>query len=85
MDPVICYGVTRFQYTSDGFLAYPVTSFGKTYTVASYVDPTNNTGQFLPSETGIVGAYDNTKVTFRMGGCESCMVNETRRRYIEIW
>jgi hypothetical protein len=73
-DPVIAYGVTRYQYTSDGFLAYPVTSYGKNYTVASYVDPTNNTGQFLPSETGIVGVYDNTKVTFRMGGCESCMV-----------
>ena len=73
-DPIICYGVTRFQYTSDGFLAYPVTSFGKSFTVASYVDPTNNTSQFLPSETAIVASYDNTKVTFRMGGCESCMV-----------
>ena len=73
-DPIIAYGVTRFQYTSDGFLAYPVTSFGKTYTVASYMDPTNNTSQFLPSETAIVGVYDNTKVTFRLGGCESCML-----------
>jgi hypothetical protein len=75
-DPIICYGVTRYQYTSDGFLAYPVTSYGKSYTVSSYVDPTNNSDQFLPSETAIVGVYDNTKVTFRMGGCESCKVKK---------
>ena len=47
--PIIAYGVTRYQYTSDGYLAYPVTSLGKVYQVASYADPTNNTGQFLPS------------------------------------
>lgn len=72
--PIIAYGVTRYQYTSDGYLAYPVTSLGKVYQVASYADPTNNTSQFLPSYTSIVGVYDNTKVTFRMGGCESCRV-----------
>lgn len=72
--PIIAYGVTRYQYTSDGYLAYPVTSLGKVYQVASYADPTNNTAQFLPSYTSIVGVYNNTKVTFRMGGCESCRV-----------
>lgn len=73
-DPIIAYGVTRYQYTSDGYLAYPVTSLGKVYQVASYADPTNNTSQFLPSYTSIVGIYDNTRVTFRLGGCESCRV-----------
>ena len=72
--PIIAYGVTRYRSTSDGYLAYPVTSLGKVYQVASYADPTNNTSQFLPSYTSIVGVYDNTKVTFRMGGCESCRV-----------
>lgn len=72
--PIIAYGVTRYQYTSDGYLAYPVTSLGKIYQVSSYADPTNNTNQFLPSYTSIVGIYDNTRVTFRMGGCESCRV-----------
>lgn len=73
-EPIIAYGVTRVQYTSDGYLAYPITSLGKVYQVASYADPTNNVSQFLPSYTSIVAAYNNTKVTFRMGGCESCMV-----------
>ncbi len=73
-EPIIAYGVTRYQYTSDGYLAYPVTSLGKVYQVASYADPTDNSFQYLPSYTSIVAAYDDTKVTFRMGGCESCRV-----------
>lgn len=72
--PIIAYGVTRYQYTSDGYLAYPITSLGKTYQVASYADPTDNRFQFLPSYTSIAAVYDNTKVTFRLGGCESCRV-----------
>jgi len=72
--PIIVYGVTRYQYTSDGYLAYPITSLGKVYQISSYADPTNNTGQFLPSYTSIIGVYDNTRVTFRLGGCESCRV-----------
>ncbi|HRP02042.1 MAG TPA: T9SS type A sorting domain-containing protein [Candidatus Kapabacteria bacterium] len=72
--PIIVYAVTRYQYTSDGYLAYPLTALGKTYQVASYADPTNNQAQFLPSYTGIVSPYDNTKVRFRLGGCESCRV-----------
>lgn len=72
--PIIVYGVTRFTYTSDGFLALPVTSLGRVYQVASYADPTNNTSQYLPSYTSIVGVYDSTLVVFRLGGCESCRV-----------
>jgi hypothetical protein len=72
--PIVVYGVTRYQYTSDGYLALPVSSLGQKYQVASYEDPTNNTGQFLPSYTSIVGVYENTKVTFRLGGFENMMV-----------
>ena len=72
--PIIVYGVTRYQYTSDGYLALPVSSLGKKYQVASYEDPTDNTNQYFPSFTSIVGAYDNTKVTFRLGGFENAMV-----------
>ncbi len=67
-DPIVVYGVTRFRYTSDGFLALPVHLLGTDYQVASYADPTNNTSQFLPSYTSIIGVYDNTKVTFKLGG-----------------
>ncbi len=70
-DPIICYGVTRYQYTSDGFLALPVQALGKEYLVASYADPTTNQFQWLPSYTSVVAAYDNTKVRFILGGTET--------------
>ncbi|MCO5250263.1 MAG: T9SS type A sorting domain-containing protein [Candidatus Kapabacteria bacterium] len=73
-DPIICYGVTRFQYTSDGYMALPINVLGTDYQVASYADPTNNTGQFLPSYTSIVGAYDNTTVNFKLGGFETMRI-----------
>lgn len=73
-EPVICYGVTRFQYVSDGFLALPVSVWGKEYTVASYADPTDNTDQRLPSFTSIVAAYDATRVNFTVGGNESMAI-----------
>lgn len=69
--PIIVYGVTRYQYTSDGYLAIPVSSWGKEYIVASYADPVTENfgvGQYLPSYTSVVAAYDNTKVRFTMGG-----------------
>lgn len=67
-DPIICYGVTRYHWTSDGFLALPVTSIGTEYVVASYADPSDSKAQYLPSEVGIVAPYDNTTVTFKVGG-----------------
>ncbi len=70
-DPIICYGVTRYQYTSDGFLAIPTSGLGKEYQVASFSDVGDNGtsfGQYLPSLTGIVAPYDGTKVVFTLGG-----------------
>ena len=70
-DPIICYGVTRFQYTSDGYLAIPVHSLGKEYIIASWTDIGSNTnpgGQFLSSYTSCVSPYDKTKVRFTGGG-----------------
>ena len=67
--PIICYGVTRFLYTSDGFLAIPVSAFGNEYVVASYPQYTAAGSTYdLPSLTNIVAAYDETEVTFTMGG-----------------
>jgi len=77
-DPVICYGVTRYQYTSDGYLAIPVTGLGTEYVVSSFGDPVNsdetNRFQWLTSYTSIVGIYDNTRVDFRLGGHERTWV-----------
>ncbi len=67
-EPIVVYGVTRFRYTSDGFLAFPIHILGKEYQVASYADPTNNQFQFLPSYSSIVAIYDNTEVEFTLGG-----------------
>ncbi|MEI6089791.1 MAG: T9SS type A sorting domain-containing protein, partial [bacterium] len=68
-DPIICYGVTRYRYTSDGYLAIPKSALGKNYVVASYNDPcVDNGSQYLPSYTSIVGVYDNTEVDIKLGG-----------------
>ncbi len=68
-DPLVVYVVCRYRYTSDGFLAIPVSAFGKEYIVASYPDMgAMYSGYRLPSITGIVAAYDNTKVRFTLGG-----------------
>lgn len=67
-EPIICYGLLREKYTSDGYLAIPTTAWGKSYKVASYADPTSAQGQFLPSYSSIIAGYDNTKVKFILGG-----------------
>ena len=36
--PIIVYGVTRFSYTADSYLALPVSSLGTEYIVASWPD-----------------------------------------------
>ncbi|MFC2132025.1 hypothetical protein ACFLSQ_11380, partial [Bacteroidota bacterium] len=70
-DPIICYGVTRYQYTSDGFLAIPVHALGKEYIIASFADPAGSgTGQYLTSYFSATAAYDKTKVRFTMGGTD---------------
>lgn len=67
-DPIVCYGVARYGDKSGGFMALPTHVLGQQYQVATFPDPSNNTTQFLPSYTSIVGVHDNTKVTFRLGG-----------------
>ncbi|MBI5326247.1 MAG: choice-of-anchor D domain-containing protein [Ignavibacteriae bacterium] len=69
--PIIVYGVTRYQYTSDSYLAIPVTSLGNDYVVASWCDISDFGIQYLPSYTAIVSSYDNNKVNFKMGGTEN--------------
>ncbi len=67
--PIVIYAVTRFAYTSDSFMALPVQTLGKDYIVASMADMSWMYGGYsLPSETAIVAAYDNTVVTFTLGG-----------------
>lgn len=67
--PIAVYGVTRFQYTTDAFMAIPVSMLGTEYVVASYPDMSAMyPGYYLPSETVIVATQDNTQVFFTLYG-----------------
>lgn len=70
-DPIVCYGVTRYTRTSDGFLAIPVSSLGKEYIIASFQEWGTGPTYSFPSYTSIVAAYDNTRVRFILGGNET--------------
>lgn len=66
--PIVCYGMSKNLYSSDGFLAIPVNMLGKNYIISSSQDPANNTTTWFPGYTAVTAAYDQTKVTFTMGG-----------------
>ncbi|MGA2297104.1 MAG: hypothetical protein ABSG15_06120, partial [FCB group bacterium] len=69
--PIIVYGVSRFSYTSDSYLALPTSSLGKEYIVASWPDIADDGlsfGQYLTSYCELVAAYDQTRVRFTLGG-----------------
>jgi hypothetical protein len=71
--PIVVYCVVRYQATSDGFLALPVSSLGIEYIASPYsTDPMFKAvwNIFLPSLCGIVAAYDDTEVRFTLGGNE---------------
>ncbi len=68
-EPIVCYGMTRYRYTSDGYLAIPKSGLGKKYIVSSYNDPcVDNGNQYLTSYTSIVGVYNKTDVKIKLGG-----------------
>ncbi|MEN6510587.1 MAG: hypothetical protein ABFD00_01990, partial [Chloroherpetonaceae bacterium] len=66
--PIIVYGMTRFEATSDGFLAIPTHALDKKYIVSSYRETADFKTQSLTPHVSIVGVYDNTLVTFSFGG-----------------
>ncbi len=69
-DPLAVYVVVRYRYTSDGFLAIPVSSLGKEYIVASVGDKVAMYpwAKTFPSMSGITAAFDSTEVKFTTGG-----------------
>ncbi len=67
--PFIVYGVTRYNFSSDGFLALPVSALGTEYIVAAWPQNTiSDKGDKLISETTVSATSDETSVTFEMGG-----------------
>ena len=67
-EPIIVYCVIRFYATSDGFLVLPTSTLGEEYIVASYGDMGAMYNGHYPSLSGIVAAYDQTMVSFTLGG-----------------
>ncbi len=69
--PLVVYCVVRYHWTSDGFLAIPVSSLGKEYIVAGWASDAMFLAVWnykLPDMTGIVAAYNDTRVRFTLGG-----------------
>lgn len=74
-DPVMCYGLARFGEKSGGYMALPSPVLGQKYQIATLPDPSNNANQFMPSYTSVVGIYDNSRITFRLGGNSTTKVD----------
>ncbi|MEI6091919.1 MAG: T9SS type A sorting domain-containing protein [bacterium] len=68
-DPIICYAMLEGTEKSEGFLALPKQSLGRSYIVASTRNAnTETTTDENTSFTSIVAPYDETKVTITIGG-----------------
>lgn len=70
--PIALYVSINYSLTSEGFLALPVSALSNKYIISSYPDASGYYPYYnsLPSLTGIVAAFDNTKVRFTLGGNE---------------
>lgn len=66
--PIICYAMVRFKTYSEGYLALPVSSLSSEYNISTYNDYSKVENNFAPSTAVITGVYDNSKVTFLLGG-----------------
>ncbi len=66
--PIVAYGFARFFNTSDGFAAIPVQFMGKEYVVSSFRETTYFTYQSLTPYVSVIAPYDNTNVSFFLGG-----------------
>lgn len=68
-DPIIVYAAVRYEATSDTWLCIPTAALGKEYIVASYADMSDMyPGMYIPSLSGVTAAFDQTTVTFKLGG-----------------
>jgi hypothetical protein len=72
--PIIVYGLTRFRATSDGFLALPTGVLGTAYIVSSYRETSIYDQYSLTPYASVIGAFDNTKVSFFVGGNMNTMI-----------
>ena len=66
-----CFVRTKYGYMSDGTGIFDVSKAGYNYQISNpakskFVENTP------ANYTAVIGLYDDTRITFRMGGCESC-------------
>lgn len=66
--PIIVYAMVRLRDYTEGFLALPQSAWSLDYNISTYSDYTNNTNAFAPATAVVVSGYDNTRVTFKLGG-----------------
>ncbi len=94
--PIIVYVLVRNGNSSDGYLAYPVSSLANEYIISSINDASSYYPIYnsLPSLSGIVAAYDGTEVTFTMGGTDNSQtssgtkLNESVTKFLnkgDVW
>ncbi|TAL67733.1 MAG: hypothetical protein EPN82_13415, partial [Bacteroidetes bacterium] len=69
--PILVLCASRADYSSDSYLALPVSSLGNEYVVASWPDIADDSLQYLSCYTAIISPYEENIVSFTMGGTKS--------------
>ncbi len=71
--PIALYVSVNYSLISEGFVVFPVSALSNNYMISSYPDASGYYLYYksLPSITGIVATFDNTKVRFTLGGNQS--------------
>ena len=73
--PVLVYALTRYNQASDGYLAMPITAYGRDYVVSSWYDISDNSSLYFPGYVAVIAPYDLTTVNFTLGGNPSTKTN----------
>lgn len=66
--PIILYALARFRDYSEGFLGIPNNALSTDYNINTFPDYSNNTNNYAPSTVVIAAAFDNTNISFKLGG-----------------
>ncbi len=74
-NPILCYVICQYYWTSDGFLAFPIHQLNNEYIISSYPDMGSLYGHYFPSEFTVVGTEDNTDVEITIGNNIATLVN----------
>ncbi|OGU41758.1 MAG: hypothetical protein A2X61_00435 [Ignavibacteria bacterium GWB2_35_12] len=73
--PILVYALTIYYRGSDGYIAMPITAYGKNYVVSSWYDVSDNSTLYYPGYVAVIAPYDKTTVNFTLGGNPSTRTN----------